>query len=138
MNPVFCEVRQTIILYYEVFERNDIGETTTTHFLKNVRCLSSKCFSSNYTKLNMNFKVKETWRNLLVMISTRQKKFKMKSILLFLLPFRINFIGIMLYFEIIFIVFPVFFSPLFTEDVQTWKFCHNDLAAAKLSFEKCV
>ena len=41
--------------------------------------------------------------------------------------------GVMLYFEHIFIVFPVFFSPFFTEKFTTCEFCHNDLAAAKLS-----
>ena len=58
-----------------------------TFFFKKVGLLSKKCFSTNYIEHNMNLKVKETWRNLLVMISTWQRKlFKMKSILLFLSP----------------------------------------------------
>ena len=40
----------------------------------------------------------------------------------------------MLYFELIFIVFPVFFSPFFTEKVPTCEVCHNDLVAAELKF----
>ena len=44
----------------------------------------------------------------------------------------------MLYFELIFIVFLVFFSFFFTEKVPTCQFRHNDLAAVKLSLEKCV
>ena len=43
MNTVFHEIsylRQEIILCYEVFERNDIIETTASHFLKKVRWLS--------------------------------------------------------------------------------------------------
>ena len=50
----------------------------------------------------------------------------------------VNFISVMLYFELIFIVFPVFFSPFSTEKVPTCIFYHSDLAAANSVFEKCV
>ena len=63
-------LRQTIISCYEVFERNDIIETTAAHF-------SKKSDGRNVFRLtaehNMNLKVKETLRNLFVMISIRQK-----------------------------------------------------------------
>ena len=57
MHTVCYEVfylRQTNNLCDEVFERNDIIETTAAHFFKKIRWLCSKFFS------NMNLKVKET------------------------------------------------------------------------------
>ena len=44
---------------------------------------------------------------------------------------RANFIFLILYFELIFIVFPVFFSPSFTEKFQKYELCHDDLAVCK-------
>ena len=57
----------------EDFKRNVIIKTTAAHFVKKVSWLSQKCFSTNYREHNMNLKVKETWRNLPIMISTQQK-----------------------------------------------------------------
>ena len=76
MHTVFYEVFfiPDGILCYEVFERNDIIETKAVHFFKKVSWLSSKCFSTNYTERTWIIKVKGTWRNLLVMISTQQEK----------------------------------------------------------------
>ena len=65
-------LQQTNILCYEVFECNDIREIIAAHFLKKVRWW--KYFLTNYTEHNMNLEVKETWRNLLLMISSQQKK----------------------------------------------------------------
>ena len=46
---------------------------------------------------------------------------------------------LMLYFQLIFIVFPLFFNRFFTAKVPTYKFRHDDLALAKLSFWKmCI
>ena len=53
-------LRKTIILCYEVFERNDIIEATAAHYFKKVRWLSENYFSTNYTELSMILKVKET------------------------------------------------------------------------------
>ena len=44
----------------EVFKSNVIIKTTAAHFVKKVRWLSQKCFSTNYREHNMNLKVKET------------------------------------------------------------------------------
>ena len=63
MHTDFYEVfylKQTIILCYEVSERNVIIETTAVHFFKKFRCLSLNFFSTNYTEHNMNLKGKET------------------------------------------------------------------------------
>ena len=55
---------------------------------------------------------------------------KYENIQLFLVYIYVwNFIVSMLYFQLIFIVFPVLFSPFFTEKVPTCEFRHNSLAA---------
>ena len=76
-------LRQTIILCYKVFDRNDIIETTVAHFLK----------KSQVVKVEMFFDLLYRAQHELarIMISTRQKKrFKTKSILFFLSPLRFS------------------------------------------------
>ena len=61
-------------MYTVFYECSDIIETTDAHFFKKVRSLRYKYFSTNNTEHNMNLKVKEAWKNLLVMISIRQNE----------------------------------------------------------------